>query len=251
MKASHVGTTTVKPVEAQLSFGSSIEKEEPIADFMKLQKDSNPRNWLARQCSRTTVSCIRPLQLSLFYSESPSREAVHRSRDLLHRPRVAVAPQGSGASPHEFAFKIRRSSSRRRKRRSFKRGQTRLPHQTPFYVPPLSVTSSKIPDKEDSSVAKDSGLGSPDSTIDKRFNTFPVTKRNERLSKLHSESEDSGWASRDRRLANTADTGIQTEPVIVMTAVSTVRRPVVPLANNDNNSQSEVWESSELHVGEI
>ncbi len=223
-QASHC--TTVKPVEAKLSFGSNVENDEPITDFMKLQTP-NARNWLTRQCSRTTISCIRPLQLNLFYSESPSRETVYRSQSAIRRTRVVGQESGAG-NPHEFAFKIRRSSSRRRKRRSFKRGQTRLPHQSPFYVPPNSLNITTKDQPEDfSTISKDSGLGFPEHNDDKRFGTFPVMKRDQRLAKLHSESEDSGWASSHRHFASTSETGIQTDPVIVMTAVSKVRRPVL------------------------
>ena len=151
--------TTVKQVEARLSFGCSLGKEEKIADSIKLQ-NTNPRNWLARQCSKTTVGCIRPLQLNLFYSESPSRETVHRSRTTPCRPR-AEGQESQAAKPHEFAFKIRRSSSRRRKRRSLKRGQTRLPHQSPFYIPPNVVNvARKDKAAENGTSSKESDLGS-------------------------------------------------------------------------------------------
>ena len=227
--------TTVKPVEAKLSFGSSLDNDEPMTDFMKLQ-NAYARNWLTRQCSKTTIGCIRPLQLNLFYSESPSRETVFRSRSMIHRPRVHDGKELGVGSPQEFAFKIRRSSSRRRKRRSFKRGQTRLPHQSPFYVPPSSLKPTpKDQPEEDSRISKDSGLGSPDVNDEKRFATFPVMKRQQRLAKLHSESEDSGWASSHRHCANTSETGIQTDPVIVMTAVSKAYRPVLPPTTDDES----------------
>ena len=232
--ANHI--TTVKPVEAKISFGSSMDNEEPVADFMKTQ-NVNARNWLTRQCSKTTISCIRPLQLNLFYSESPSRETAHRSRSAIRRPNVAGKESGAG-DPQEFAFKIRRSSSRRRKRRSFKRGQTRLPHQSPFYVPPSTPTTAKAKE-EYSSISKDSGLGSPDLNDDKRFATFPVMKRDQRFAKLHSESEDSGWASGQRRFTSTSETAIQTDPVIVMTTVSRVRRTLPPNVIVGNIGQSE------------
>ena len=234
----HTCITTVKPVEAKLSFGSSLDNDEHVTD-LKLQ-NAHARNWMTRQCSKTTIGCIRPLQLNLFYSESPSRETVHRSRSTIHRPRVEGQESGAG-NPQEFAFKIRRSSSRRRKRRSFKRGQTRLPHQSPFYVPPvtLNVIQKDQPEEDCSTISKDSGLGSPVATHDKRFGTFPIMKRDQRLAKLHSESEDSGWASSYRHFASTSDTGIQTDPVIVMIAVSKVRRPVLPHVITEDNSQSE------------
>ena len=230
--------TRVKQVEAKLSFGSSLDNGEPVTDYMKLQ-NVHARNWLTRQCSRTTVGCIRPLQLNLFYSESPSRETVHRSRSTLRRPKVEGQESGTG-NPHEFAFKIRRSSSRRRKRRSFKRGQSRLPHQSPFYIPPGNVNlTPKDPIEENcSTMSKDSGIGSPDFSRDNRFATFPIVKRDQRLAKLHSESEDSGWASSHRHVTSTSDTGIQTDPVIVMTTVSKVRQPD-HIVLEDNNSQSE------------
>ena len=233
--ASEVGhVTTVKPVEAKLSFGSSLDNDEPTTDFTKLQ-NAYPKNWLTRQCSKTKIGCIRPLQLNLFYSESPSRETVFRSRSTIRRPKIDGKESGAG-NPQEFAFKIRRSSSRRRKRRSFKRGQTRLPHQSPFYVPPRSLngTPKHQPEEDSSARSKDSGLGSPDVNDDKRFATFPVMKRDQRLPKLHSESEDSGWASSHRHCANTSDTGIQTDPVIVMTAASKVRS-VLPHATNEES----------------
>ena len=218
--------TTVKPVEAKISFGSSMDNEEPVADFMKLQ-NANARNWLTRQCSKTTISCIRPLQLNLLYSESPSRETVHRARSTVRRPKADAKESGAG-DPQEFAFRIRRSSSRRRKRRSFKRGQTRLPHQSPFYVPSNALNTATKAEKELFNKSKDSGLGSPDLDDDKRFATFPVMKRDQRFAKLHSESEDSGWASGQRHFTSTSETGIQTEPVVVMTTVARIRRTVLP-----------------------
>lgn len=230
--------TTVKPVEAKISFGSSMDNEEPVnADFTKPQ-NVNARNWLTRQCSKTTISCIRPLQLNLFYSESPSRETVHRSRSAIRRPKVEGKESRAG-DPHEFAFRIRRSSSRRRKRRSFRRGQTRLPHQSPFYVPPSTFNTTAKAEEEYSSISKDSGLGSPDLNKDERFATFPVMKRDQRFAKLHSESEDSGWASGQRRFTSTSETAIQTDPVIVMTTVSRVRRTLPPNVISENVGQSE------------
>lgn len=251
--------TTVKPVEAELSFENNLEKkkssESPMKDFMMVHTENNP-SWLSRQCTKTTISCIRPLQLNLFYSESPSREAKFRSEKPKFQFKGSKSPNEAATTPRAqplpSAFKIRQTSSqRRRKRRSLKR-QPRLPQQSPFYLPSPTSTTSKFSFKlsnqetslevdESAAPSKDSGIGSPDHEK-KTFRVEAInTSERRRVPKLYWESEDSGWASMDKSPASHANTGMQTEPVLIMTVDSKARRNrFVPQAiGNDSDGQSE------------
>ena len=251
--------TTVKPVEAKLSFGNSLETEEsrtPINDFMMIQKENSSR-WLSRQCLKTTISCIRPLQLNLFYSESPSRETKFRSKSVSEKPQFQFNGSLDQSKPcletteslQSNAFKVRQTSSqRRRKRRSFKR-QPRLPHQSPFYLPqnnaPVSPTKfrfngiSKENSTDESPPVKDSRLGSLDHD-ENVFRLEPINTSERRLPPKHySESEDSGWASMDKTPASHANTAIQTEPVIIMSACPKVGTLRLSDLFNDSDGQSE------------
>lgn len=250
--------TTVKPVEAKLSFGNSLEKEEsqtPINDFMMIQKESSS-TWLSRQCSKTTISCIRPLQLNLFYSESPSREAKFRSKSVSEKPKFQFNGTVDQSKPclktteslQSSAFKVRQTSSqRRRKRRSFKR-QPRLPHQSPFYLPQNDTTISPTKFRfngiskdstDETPPVKDSRLGSLDHD-ENVFRLEPINTSERRLTPKHySESEDSGWASMDKTPASHANTAIQTEPVIIMSAGLKVGSLRLSDLCNDSDGQSE------------
>ena len=138
--------TSVSPLEAKISLGNSGGDDdeslnaEPVTDFMSIQSDNTkPSTWVSRQFSKTETSCIRPLKVNLFYSESPSRETVHRSQSFqvpnklwfTGNPDVVA---DSSSTTNGLVVKARRNSDRRRRRRSMKR-QPRLPQQSPFYFP--------------------------------------------------------------------------------------------------------------------
>ena len=250
---------TVKPLEAKLSFGCTLDKgksqQESINDFMNVQKENSSR-WLTRRCSKTTISCIRPLQLNLFYSESPSRESKCRLKGTSENPSFQFAGltdsntkvEATDSVARELALKIRRSSSQRRRKRKSLKHQSRLPHQSPFYLPNSSVSSKSRfysgqddADEEESLFLKDPVSGSDSISPEKVLALAADTPRERRPKpKLYSESEDSGWASMDKRPTSRTDTAIQTEPVIVMTAVSVAHRPFLSHVINGDEGHSEV-----------
>ncbi|XP_046858914.1 uncharacterized protein LOC124452430 isoform X1 [Xenia sp. Carnegie-2017] len=190
-----VATTTVQPLEAKLSFGSTVEKREPITDFMKIQNIGSDEV-LSGESSQTTIGYMKPLKLNLFYSESPSRESIHKSSSQVREEEKKL----DIASQQAFAFKLRRTTSRRRKRRSTKRIPTRLSNQSTFYFPPMKIQTSWT---RPTNHSQSSSETSPNLSNQKSY----VNKKH------YSESEDSGWSSATRKLSSTSETGVQTEPV--------------------------------------